>query len=77
MDVPHLRGHRSYYIIHFSDRPHPPYDEISKINALVNLLSRSEAGPTRAFDKGIDQRPFSQDGAFDTAPFRSVNDLIS
>ena len=26
-------------------------------------------GLTRAFDKGIDERPFFQGGAFDTAPF--------
>ena len=39
-------------------------------NALVNLIPHyPPPGPTRAFDKGIDERPFPQGGAFDTAPF--------
>ena len=38
--------------------------------ALVNLIPHyTPPGPTRAFDKVIDERPFSQGGAFDTAPF--------
>ena len=40
-------------------------------NALVNLTPHYPLpGPTRAFDKGIDERPFSQGGAIDTGAFR-------
>ena len=42
-------------------------------NALVNLIPHyPPPGPTRAIDKGIDERPFSQGGAFDTAPSMCV-----
>ena len=40
------------------------------INALVNVIPHyPPPGLTRAFDQRIDERPFSQGGAFDTAPF--------
>ena len=42
----------------------------SNINALVNLIPHyPPPGLIRAFDKGINERPFSQGGAFDTAAF--------
>ena len=43
--VPHLRGHRSYYIINFSDRPHPchiinPSKEDTSLIRPLFLVSR-------------------------------------
>ena len=39
-------------------------------NALANLIPHYPSpGPIRAFDKGFDERPFSQGGAFDTVGF--------
>ena len=37
-------------------------------NAFANVIPHyPPPGPTRAFEKGIDERPFPQGGAFDTA----------
>ena len=39
-------------------------------NALVNQIPHyPPPGPMRGFDKGIDERPFPQGGAFDITPF--------
>ena len=71
-----------YYIIYM---PCSNYFHHNNYYTLVNLISHYPTqGPSWA-NKGIDERPFSQGGALDTAPFDlcwlksglAVNDLIS